>query len=80
MTDVSIKEYTYSKTVVLLKKDDCERRDGKVFMPNATEMANIKKPNTGQCKRNVQFSTNMSEEMVRQKLQETFPTFDLNGR
>ena len=70
----------YTKTVVLLKNSDCQRRDGRVYMPTTIEMAKIKKPNTGQYKTNVQFSTGMSEEMVRQKLQEAFPTFDLNGR
>ena len=34
----------FSKTVVLLKKEDCERRNGKVYMPNTIEMAKIKKP------------------------------------
>ena len=69
-----------AKHVVLLKKDDCRRNDGKVFVPNTIEMAKIKKPNNGQYKTNVQFSKDMTVEMVRQKLQETFPNFDLNGR
>ena len=68
----------YSKTVVLLKEDDCTRRDGKVYMPTTIDMARIKKPNTGQYRTNVQLSTNMSEEMVKNKLQETFPNFGLN--
>ncbi len=70
----------FSKTVMLLKKNDCQRSNGKVYIPNVIEMAKLKKPNTGQYKRNVQFSKEMSEEMVWQKLQETFPTFNLNGR
>ena len=67
------------KTVILLKKNDCRRENGKVYIPNTIEMANIKKKSTGQYKTNVQFSKQMSEEMVRQKLQETFTTFNLNG-
>ena len=70
----------YTKRVVLLKNSDCQRSGGRVYMPTTIDMAKIKKPNTGQYKTNVQFSTGMSEEMVRQKLQEAFPTFDLNGR
>ncbi|KAL9951512.1 hypothetical protein ACROYT_G044183 [Oculina patagonica] len=70
----------FYKTVILLKKNDCQRSKGKVYIPNTIEMAKIKKPNTGQYKTKVQFSKEMSEEMVRQKLQETFSTFNLNGR
>ena len=69
----------FSKTVILLKKNDCQRENGKVYIPNTIKMANIKKKSTGQYKTNVQFSKQMSEEMVRQKLQETFTTFNLNG-
>ncbi|XP_078354075.1 uncharacterized protein LOC144638723 [Oculina patagonica] len=70
----------FSKTVILLKKNDCRRSKDKVYIPNTIEMAKIKKPNTGQYKTKVQFFKEMSEEMVRQKLQETFTTFNLNGR
>ena len=70
----------FFKTVVLLKKNDCQRRNGDVYIPNTIEMANIKKKSTGQYKKKVQFSKQMSEEMVRQKLQETFTTFNLNGK
>ena len=67
----------FSKTVVLLKKENCERRNGKVYMPNTIEMAQIKKPVRGQYKANVQFSKIMGKDMVRQRLHEEFPTFDL---
>ncbi|XP_078354152.1 uncharacterized protein LOC144638767 [Oculina patagonica] len=70
----------YSKTVILLKKNDCQRSKDKVYIPNTIEMARIKKPNTGQYKTKVQFSKEMSEEMVKQKLQDTFSNFNLNGR
>lgn len=67
----------FSKTVVLLTKDDCERRNGKVYMPNTIEMAKIKKPDRGQYRANVQFSKVMGKDMVRRRLHEEFPTFDL---
>ena len=67
----------FSKTVVLLKKEDCERRSGKVYMPNTIEMAKIKKPDRGQYRTNVQFSKLMGEDLVTRRLQEEFPTFDL---
>lgn len=73
---------SFSKTVILLKKNDCARRNGEVYLPNTIEMANIKKPETGQYKTSVQFSSKMTADMVRQKLVETFTTntFKLNGR
>jgi len=67
----------FSKTVVLLKKEDYEIRNGKVYVPNTIEMAQIKRPDRGQYKTNVQFSINMGEDMVRQTLQQRFDTFDL---
>lgn len=78
--DAVVKKPRGSKTVVLLKTDDYIRRAGKVYLPNTIEMAQIKKPIRGQYKKNVQFSKNMGDDMVRQKLQETFPTFDLMNR
>lgn len=68
----------FSKTVVLLRKEDCKRRNGKVFVPNTIEMAQIKRPARGQYKTNVQFSKIMGKDMVRQTLQDSFGcTFDL---
>ncbi len=60
----------FSKTVILVKKKDCLRRNSKVHVPK----------NVLWYKTNVQFSEEMSEDTVRAKLQETFPTFSLNGR
>ena len=70
----------FSKTIVLVKKENYKKRNGKAYMPTLSELADIRKPNRGQYKKNVWFSTNMSEDMVRQKLQETFPSFDLINR
>ena len=72
-----VDEDGFSKTVVLLKKEDCERRNGKVYVPNTIQMAQIKRPDRGQYKTNVQFSKSMGEDMVRQTLQQRFDTFDL---
>lgn len=76
-----VKKPKGSRTVVLLKNDDYSRKNGKVYIPNTIEMAQIKKPIRGQYKKYVQFSKNMDEDMVKHQLQEAFPTFDLmNGR
>lgn len=76
-----VKKLEGSRTVVLLKNDDYRRKNGKVYIPNTIEMAQIKKPIRGQYKKYVQFSKNMDEDMVKRQLQESFPTFDLmNGR
>ncbi len=69
----------FYKTVVLLKSENYERKNGKAYMPTTIEMANIKKPNRRQYKKNVGFSTHMPEDIVGQTLQETFPTFDLKN-
>ena len=81
--DIVVKKPKGSRTVILLKKDDYRRKNGQVYIPNTIEMAQIKKPIRGQYKKNVQFSKNMDEDMVKHQLQEAFPTctFDLkNGR
>lgn len=79
--DVVVKKHKGSRTVILLKNDDYRRQNGKVYLPTTIEMAQIKKPNRGQYKKNVLFSKNMDEDMVKCQLQEAFPTFDLeNGR
>ncbi|PFX28897.1 hypothetical protein AWC38_SpisGene6394 [Stylophora pistillata] len=69
----------FTRPVVLLKKSDCVSHDGKILMPTTIDMAKIKKPNTGQYNRGVQFSKSMPEEMVKKTLQEAFPSFNLTG-
>lgn len=68
----------FIKPVTLLNFDDCERRNGIVYVPNTIEMARIKKPGRGQYKKRVKFSTNASEQSVKDTLQAEFPTFDLD--
>ena len=68
----------FHKNVILLRFEDFRRSNGSVLIPNTIEMARIRRPDTGQYRPNVQFSTNMSEQVVKQTLQNSFPTFDLN--
>lgn len=77
--DVVVKKPKGSRTVILLKNDDYGRKNGKVYIPNTIEMAQIKKPIRGQYKKNVQFSKNMDKDMVKCQLQEAFPAFDLKS-
>ena len=63
----------FSRNVVLLKNGDFQRINGQVYMPTASERA-IKKPvESGQFKRKVEFDASMSEDMIKNKLEETFP-------
>lgn len=68
----------FSKNVILLRFEDCQRSNGSVLIPTTIEIARIRRPDTGQYRPNVQFSTNMSEQVVKQTLQNSFPTFNLN--
>lgn len=68
----------FHKNVILLRFEDCQRSNGSVLIPNTIEMARIRRPDTGQYRPNVQFSKNMSEQVVKQTLQNLFPTFNLN--
>ena len=61
------------KSVVVLKHSDVTKRNGIVFMPNTIEMAQLKKPEQGQFKTNVQFSSKMTELDVSGLLVDTFP-------
>ena len=61
------------KSVVVLKRGDVEVKDGMVLMPNTIEMASLKKPDKGQFKTNIHFSSNMTETDVKSILMENFP-------
>ena len=61
------------KSVVVLKPCDVVERDGTVFMPNTIEMAQLKKAGKGQFKKNVQFSSKMTESDIKGILVEKFP-------
>ena len=61
------------KSVVVLKGSDVTTRNKIVFMPNTIEMAQLKKPDKGQFKTNVQISSKMTEMDIKKILVETFP-------
>ena len=61
------------KSVVVLKDSDVTTRNENVFMPNTIEMAQLKKPEKGQFKTNVQISSKMMETDIKRILVETFP-------
>ena len=61
------------KSVVVLKGSDVTTRNEIVFMPNTIEMAQLKKPDKGQFKTNVQISSKMTEMDIKKILEETFP-------
>lgn len=70
----------FQKKVYLFRFEDCLRVNGNVLLPTTIERAATRRSGSGQYQQNVQFSTNMSEEMVKQRLQEAFPSFNLNER
>lgn len=61
------------KNVVVLKNNDVKEKDGIVIMPNTIDMAQLKKPQRGQFKTNVQISSQMTESDIKQILEEAFP-------
>ena len=61
------------KSVVVLTRGDVGVRNGMVLMPNTIEMALLKKPDKGQFKTNIPFSSNMTETDVKCILMENFP-------
>lgn len=61
------------KSVVVLTRGNVGIRDGMVFMPNTIEMAILKKPDKGQFKTNIPFSSNMTETDVKCTLMKNFP-------
>ena len=64
---------TTRKSVVVLTRGNVGIRDGMVFMPNTIEMAILKKPDKGQFKTNIHFSSNMTETDVKSILMANFP-------
>ena len=61
------------KSVVVLRHSDVTVGKSSVLMPNTIEMAQIKKALKGQFKRNIQFSSEMTELDVKRALIENFP-------
>ena len=62
----------FLRNVFLLKNGDFEVINGQIHMPTKSEMATLR-VRTDQYKREVEFNTSMSFEMVKTKLEETFP-------
>ena len=64
------------KSVVVLRHNDVTIGKSSVFMPNTIEMAQLKKPLKGQFKRNVEISSEMSEQDVKRALRDNFPILE----
>ena len=61
------------KSVVVLKSSDVTIRNNSVFMPNTIEVAQLKKKEKGQFVTNVQISSKMSQQDIRELLISLFP-------
>ena len=61
------------KNVVVLKSSNVTIRNNSVFMPNTIEMARLKKKEKGQFLTNVQISSKMSQQDIRELLISLFP-------
>ena len=61
------------KNVVVLKSCNVTMTNNFVFMPNTIEMARLKKKEKGQFVANVQISSKMSQEDIRELLISLFP-------
>lgn len=68
----------FLRNVFLLKNGDFEIINGQVHMPTKSEIATIR-ARTEQYKRGVEFNASMSSDMVKKKLEETFPYLKNKG-
>ena len=60
--------------ITVIRNCDFTWKDGERCMPTQSEVAQIRKSSVlGQYKKQVEFYRNMSEKMVMEKLEETFP-------
>lgn len=65
---------TFTRNVVFLKNGDFPRINGQACMPTASELSTIKKNvQLRQFEKNVTFEASMSEDRIKNKLEETFP-------
>ena len=62
----------FLRNVFLLKNGDFEVINGQIHMPTMGQMATIR-IRTDQYKRGLEFNTSMSSDMVKEKLEKTFP-------
>ena len=63
----------FGKNVVVLNSCNVTIRNNFVFMPNTIEMAQLKKKEKGQFVTNVQISTKMTQQDIRELLISLFP-------
>ena len=68
----------FLRNVFLLKNGDYDIINGQVHMPTKSEMATIR-ARTEQYQKHIQFHANMSSDMVKEKLEETFPYLKNKG-
>ena len=61
------------KSVVVLKSTNVTIRNDSVFMPNTIEMAQLKKKEKGQFLTNVQISSKMTQQDIKELLISLFP-------
>ena len=68
----------FVKNVLLLNIGDYHRVRGQVCMPTKSEMDTIR-ARRGQFKKDVEFHARMTEDMVKKKLEEVFPSLKDKG-
>ncbi|PFX14048.1 Nephrocystin-3 [Stylophora pistillata] len=68
------------KNVLVLTSHDVRKKDGKVYMPNTIEMAQLKKPERGQFKTKIKFPKTMTGKDVEEELRRQFLVLKKDGR
>ena len=68
------------KNVLVLTSRDVRKEDGKVFMPNTIEMAQLKKPKRGRFKTKIKLPKTMTVKNVEAELRDQFPVLRKDGR
>ena len=68
------------KNVVVLSSCDVHKNDGKVCMPKAKEMTQLKKPERGKFKTGIKLTWNMTKEDVMEELRRHFQILGNSGR
>ena len=68
------------KNVMVLLRRDVHENHGKVYMPKAKEMTQLKRPEKEQYKTGIKLAWNMTEKNVGEELRRRFPILGNNGR
>lgn len=68
------------KNVLVLTGHDVRKKDGKVYMPNTIEMAQLKKPERGRFKTKIKLLKTMTGKDVEAELRRQFPVLRKDGR